>query len=91
MAKIICLDSYSKDSEGYKQFQIWLYGIDGCCQITENCWVVTGAETTKEVAKRLADYLGSNARVFVANLEKGSCNWRNIIDSDHVLQGILKS
>lgn len=90
MAKIICCDNFQKDTDGYENFKVWLYGIDGCCQITSSCWVVTGNETAKQIIERLSGYLGQESRIFVANLEKGSCTWINPIESSEVLQGILK-
>ena len=90
MAKIICCEYPNKEDEGYRKFLNWMIGIDGCCQITKSCWIVAAIETNKQIVDRLHGYLGPEARIFVASLEKGSSVWVNVIESSEVLQDILK-
>ncbi len=90
MAKIICCEYPNREAEGYRKFQNWLIGIDGCCQITNTCWIVAAAETNQQIVDRLHGYLGADARIFVASLDKGSSVWVNVIESSEMLQDILK-
>ncbi len=91
MSKIICCDYPNQEGEGVRKFQNWLIGIDGCCQITNTCWIVAAVETNQQIVDRLRGYLGADARIFVASLEKGSGVWVNALESSEVLQDILKS
>jgi hypothetical protein len=89
VAKIVCCDIKNKEGIGYQNFQNWLVGTDSCCQITESCWVVLNSETTTQVTDRLTEYFGVEGRIFVANLEKGSSSWSNVLDTSKLLQNIL--
>ena len=90
MSKIICCDLGKKEGEGYQKFSTWLIGIDGCCQISDSCWVVSSVETAKQIRDRLYGYFGPDQLLFVANLERGSGAWLNVLESSEVLQNILK-
>jgi hypothetical protein len=90
MAKIICCDLSKKDGEDYENFMNAIVKHEGCCKVTDSCWVVSTTESPKQIRDNLLQYLDSKDRLFVANLEKGSGAWSRISESSDILQNILK-
>ena len=91
MAKIVCCDISKKDGDDYHNFLNALTKHSGCCQITETCWVISTSESSKQISDRLAQFLGPDDRLFVASLEKGSGAWVSVLESNDILQNILKN